>query len=261
MQAGSIVASTASSLVPCAPQLQIKVGDMLHGTSLAADRIFGTFPSMVKAEFKMTGPQGDQTPAIAAHLRWNATIFAKNATATALKMKLVVRRMNGHAHIMPLVKHIHIPGGCEALVFGPKQAFDLHDIVRSMGGLGTRGLSIHLARQVLLAVRDMHRRQIAHKDLKLECVNFDSKFRCRIGCLQQCVPTHGADGRPLPTKQRGGTRCYSPPEALRCLEHQPAQADAWSLGMLLFILVVGRPPWRMATMDDAWFKTWATGSK
>ena len=38
------------------------------------------------------------------------------------------------------------------------------------------------------------------------------------------------------------------------MEHNPATADMWSLGVLLFILVIGRPPCKIADESDTWFQ-------
>jgi Protein kinase domain len=47
---------------------------------------------------------------------------------------------------------------------------------------------------------------------------------------------------------------YRAPEILAGQAYSGAKADAWSLGVLLFILLAGTPPLRSATSDDWWFK-------
>ena len=140
------------------------------------------------------------------------------------------------------------------MLFGPFLRHDLFDLVRSFGGVGTSGLSIHLARQVVSIIMKMHDKKVAHKDIKLELVHFDADYNCKLTGFTHCLPTHGADHLPRPTKHPGGTAAYAAPEAVAKLEHDPAKADMWSLGVLLFILVIGRPPCKIADESDTWFQ-------
>ncbi|KAF1780645.1 Calcium/calmodulin-dependent/calcium-dependent protein kinase [Phytophthora cactorum] len=93
------------------------------------------------------------------------------------------------------------------------------------------GVSLEMARswfrQVASAVQFLHARNVAHRDLSLENVLLDSFRRCRL-----------AD---FGLASAAGSSCFG------------ARADIWSLGVILFILVTGIPPFEKAGEVDADF--------
>ena len=137
----------------------------------------------------------------------------------------------------------------------------MFDLVKRFGGLKPTGLSIHIAREVILGVRDLHARSIAHRDLKLEVLRLGPSFECVVSGLVHCLPSHAADGSRFLTELRTGTSAYAAPEALAKEEHESSKTDMWSLGVLLFILVVGRPPLRRAEPGDRHFEIFKTRAR
>ncbi|KAG6612283.1 CAMK protein kinase [Phytophthora cinnamomi] len=135
-----------------------------------------------------------------------------------------------------------------------------------------RGLPLEMARscfeQIASAVGFLHARNVAHRDLSLENVLLDSFRRCRL-----------AD---FGLASASGTRCfgarvgkilYMAPEVFSRPPYRPdvgatcsrasvgvdvcydgLQADIWSLGVILFILVTGIPPFEKASDVDARFR-------
>ena len=100
----------------------------------------------------------------------------------------------------------------------------------------------------------MHAKHVAHKDLKLENVRLTPGFDLRLVGLQSVEPAMTAGMLPRDSSSVGGTRAYAAPEAIRKQRHDPIKADMWSLGVLLFCMVMGRPPCRVAEDCDPWYR-------
>lgn len=56
-----------------------------------------------------------------------------------------------------------------------------------------------------------------------------------------------------------GTRSYMAPEVLAKQPYDGAQADLWSAGVVLFIMLAGNPPFQMAVSTDWWFRAVSSG--
>ncbi|KAL3673185.1 hypothetical protein V7S43_002478 [Phytophthora oleae] len=131
------------------------------------------------------------------------------------------------------------------------------------------GLPLQTARtcfqQISSAVRFLHGRNVAHRDLSLENVLLDSFRRCRLADLGLA----SAAGSRC-SGSRVGKVLYMAPEVFSRPPYRPnaavntetstgtcyngLQADIWSLGVILFILVTGIPPFEKANEVDARFR-------
>jgi serine/threonine protein kinase len=56
------------------------------------------------------------------------------------------------------------------------------------------------------------------------------------------------------TSRIAGTAGYFPPEA--SVHHDAKKADCWTVGVCLFVMLFGFPPWTAANMFDKWYKMW-----
>ncbi|KAK1933545.1 Serine/threonine protein kinase OSK4 [Phytophthora citrophthora] len=131
------------------------------------------------------------------------------------------------------------------------------------------GLPLETARtcfqQISSAVLFLHGRNVAHRDLSLENVLLDSFRRCRLADfgLASAAGSHCSG-------PRVGKILYMAPEVFTRPLYRPEgdvnaetsteacynglQADIWSLGVVLFILVTGIPPFEKANEVDARFR-------
>ncbi|GAB9471762.1 Camk protein kinase [Globisporangium polare] len=106
-------------------------------------------------------------------------------------------------------------------------------------------------RQIARAVRFIHAHNIAHRDISLENVLLDESRQCRLADFG-LASEHGAS-----CLGRVGKTFYMAPEVLVCREdefYDGLKADMWSLGVLLFILVTGAPPFETSGESDARFR-------
>jgi calcium-dependent protein kinase len=112
-----------------------------------------------------------------------------------------------------------------------------------------QGDALCLVQQVASAVCYLHARGLAHRDLSLENVML-SRGRCKLGDFglacradQLCVETVGK-------------AYYMAPEVVAPQAvYDPKAADAWSLGIIFFILVTGSPLVPLATEEAPAFRT------
>jgi calcium/calmodulin-dependent protein kinase I len=93
---------------------------------------------------------------------------------------------------------------------------------------------------LLKAIRSMHKSGIAHRDIKPQNVllmSNDDNVRIRIADFGYARRVHMAES----LSNRVGTPSYVAPEILKNLPHDE-RVDLWSLGVVVFVLLVGYPP-------------------
>lgn len=94
--------------------------------------------------------------------------------------------------------------------------------------------------QVCRGVQYLHRRGIAHRDLKMENIMTDGDLNCRLCDYGLLCETLNASI----TTTECGTVPYMAPEMLKGGGYCAKKADVWSLGILLYVIVVGKFPWK-----------------
>ena len=109
-----------------------------------------------------------------------------------------------------------------------------------------------LWRQVVQAIHYCHQRNVTHRDIKLEniLVGRDNQIRlCDFGFAQ---PTW------KPVTKVYGTEGYMAPEIIdsdrTTNNYDGVKADIFSLGVILYILCFGRPPFARAHSSDRFYK-------
>ena len=100
--------------------------------------------------------------------------------------------------------------------------------------------------QLALGVQYMHARGIVHRDLSLENVMLDANDCVKVidfGLMKQVTLPAGG---PL-NGQRVGKGGYMPPEVYKANRLADARSvDVWCIGVMLFIMLFGVPPYRTA---------------
>eukprot|EP00456_Euglypha_rotunda_P058658 TRINITY_DN48768_c0_g1_i4.p1 TRINITY_DN48768_c0_g1~~TRINITY_DN48768_c0_g1_i4.p1 ORF type:complete len:111 (-),score=7.42 TRINITY_DN48768_c0_g1_i4:10-342(-) len=73
---------------------------------------------------------------------------------------------------------------------------------------------------------------------------------CDFGLAQECSPkTYFPKGSP-----RRGKTLYMAPEIFAHYPYHGQQADIWSIGVILFLMLTGAPPWEIPAMSDKRFQ-------
>jgi calcium-dependent protein kinase len=106
------------------------------------------------------------------------------------------------------------------------------------------------------AVAHMHSKKIVHRDLKPENILFDNKkySECEIKIidfgLSKILDYPDASSKKLSFV---GTPLYVAPEVVRNVEYGTS-VDMWSLGVIMFIMLSGRQPFRGEDMNSVYGK-------
>lgn len=125
---------------------------------------------------------------------------------------------------------------------------DLFEIVLNTGSLDEY-LGCYYFKQVLNGLKHVHEVGVIHRDLKLENFLIDEDCNVKI-CDFGLASTNGTDL----LEESCGTLTYMAPEVLAGIKYVGTCADVWSLGVALFVMISGFPPFHQANREDWWYR-------
>jgi calcium-dependent protein kinase len=129
----------------------------------------------------------------------------------------------------------------------------LVNFVKKSGGYFEEPQVACLMRQLLRTVSYMHKKGICHRDLKPENFLLLTKEPIERNILKIIdfgVSTRFEQGQIL--RDKAGTPFYTSPQVL---DGRYTQAcDLWSCGVIMYILLSGRPPFSGSTDEEVWGK-------
>lgn len=102
------------------------------------------------------------------------------------------------------------------------------------------------AAEVTLALQFLHRHEVLYRDLKLDNILLDAEGHCKLADFGMCK--EGISGG-VTTTTFCGTPDYIAPEILQELEYG-ASVDWWALGVLMYEMMAGQPPFEADNEDD-----------
>jgi len=125
----------------------------------------------------------------------------------------------------------------------------LFDFV-SFSGAFEKDLTQYYMRQFLAGLNHMHKKSIAHRDLKPENLLLSDEFELKI------IDFGFSENKLSCANMKWcGTEAYMSPQLMaRAPKTDVFKDDIFALGVIFFILMVGRPPFVSAMKDDRYYK-------
>lgn len=120
----------------------------------------------------------------------------------------------------------------------------LFDLCRTLGGMGEQGGRYFMA-QILDILQYMHGKGVVHRDLKLENIIVDEYLKLKVTGFGSST-----NKKIRKLKSNVGSQSYKAPEIIEEKTYDGMQADIFSTGVILFIIVQGIFPFQEASKDD-----------
>lgn len=110
--------------------------------------------------------------------------------------------------------------------------------------------------QLISGVEACHSQRVSHRDLKPENLLLDGSFVLKLADFGF---SNVMSEQMRYTFTECGTPGYMAPEMLTNRGYDPAGADVWACGVIIFIMVAGFPPFQRPQDNDWWFDKLAKG--
>ncbi|CAI5742708.1 unnamed protein product [Hyaloperonospora brassicae] len=159
-----------------------------------------------------------------------------------------LRRVGGHPNVLALRDEMEVDGYVY-LVSDFCARGELYALVSAAdrGHLPVARVQRY-GRQIARGVSFLHAHGFAHRDLSLENVLVTDDDQCQVCDFGLAASTTQR------RRETVGKLFYMAPEVLAAVPYSAAKADVWSLGVMLFIMLVGAPPVETASSMDARFR-------
>jgi hypothetical protein len=130
---------------------------------------------------------------------------------------------------------------------------DLFEVIANQGKF-PEGAARFWFSQILDGLEHCHKQGVYHRDIKPENIMFDGNYNIKLADFG--LSATDSSGSIL--CDRAGTPAYMAPEVLIRQPYNGADADIWSASVVLFIMLMGSPPWRQCDRSDFFYKKIAT---
>jgi len=150
-----------------------------------------------------------------------------------------------HPNILRLRGYYRLNGN-HHLVTDYAQGGDLFDFLEGKPYL-EESIARHFFTQLVACIEHVHRSGYAHRDLKLENIFLDGLKRTVIIGDWGFATSWSHD---VLLTERCGTLFYLPPEMITGSGYYGPEVDMWSLGVLLYYLLVGNLPFDAGSSEE-----------
>lgn len=156
-------------------------------------------------------------------------------------------RLGPHANILQY-RHEFMESGSWFMVMDHCDGGDVLDLLHcTPDSRFSEAQAMELFAQITQGVHFMHANGIAHRDLSLENVLLQNNTPklCDFGLSTE---SHRV------CNERVGKAYYMAPEVVAERKYDPAAADMWSLGIMLFVMLTGSPLTPSASVEEKGFQ-------
>lgn len=129
---------------------------------------------------------------------------------------------------------------------------ELFDYV-ALSGPFSEKLARYFFCQLIEALSYMHSKGYSHRDVKAENLLLDSNYNLKLADFGFSAPIVGHDGSGQLYSCKGSPN-YMAPELFTNKPYIGQKVDIFAAGVLLFIMVVRHPPFKVAAMQDSRYK-------
>ncbi|OHS96766.1 CAMK family protein kinase [Tritrichomonas foetus] len=105
----------------------------------------------------------------------------------------------------------------------------------------------YLCAKLLLAIKECHDNNIAHRDIKPGNILIDSNGRPKLVDFGLCM--NSLEKGQL-VNNFCGSKKYMAPEIIKKVPYDPKKSDVWTLGITFFVLATGKSPWDESNQSD-----------
>ncbi|XP_071853198.1 serine/threonine-protein kinase PLK1-like isoform X1 [Apostichopus japonicus] len=163
-----------------------------------------------------------------------------------MSMEIAIHRTLHHKHIVGFHGFFEDDSNVYVLLelCRRRSLMELHKRRRQVTEAETR----YFMQQIIVGVQYMHGKKVIHRDLKLGNLFIDDNMNIKIGDFGLATKEE-YDGERKRTLC--GTPNYIAPEVLTKEGHS-FEVDSWSLGCIMYTLLVGRPPFETSSLKDTY---------
>lgn len=115
--------------------------------------------------------------------------------------------------------------------------WDLFGLIDSLNGSISEKSTRQIFRQIIEAIKHLHSKGIAHRDIKLDNIMVDAKLKVKIIDLGLCQVSNATR-----CSEKSGSPEYWAPEVTGMGRYNALHADIWSLGIVLYAMLYGSFP-------------------
>jgi serine/threonine-protein kinase Chk1 len=167
------------------------------------------------------------------------------------KEVLLHRTCSGHPNVISLL-HFGTDSNWLFIAMELATGGDLFDKIEPDKGVDEQ-VAHFFFKQMINAVEYCHQKGVAHRDIKPENILLDKDGNLKLADFGLAAVFKKKDGSRRLCNTPCGSPPYMAPEIARG-KYDPAQADVWSCGAVLFVMLSGETPWDEPTKTDPLFK-------